>query len=78
MKKVLCLVFTLISFNSVYCYDSLSRLNSSTESRQKNDTETFGHLKRRYPRKYNFKKNLDRLERDDFGYAPFSLKKSYN
>ena len=65
MKKVLCLFFMLIIFRSAYCYQFQSYL-------QKNESEMFAHLKRRYPRKYNFKRNLNRLERDDFGYTPFS------
>ena len=71
MKKLLCLFILLTSFKSSYCYQSQLHLKTSIEDRQKGDSDSFGHLKRRYPRKYNFKRNLNRLERDDFGYTPF-------
>ena len=57
-------------------YQTYNQLTVVSVDHDKNLSEMLSQLKRRYPRKYNLKYNLDKLEQDDFGYAP-EHKKAY-
>ncbi len=43
-------------------------------SHQEKSEHDFSALKRRYPRNYNLKYNVNRVEYDDFGYTPWSIR----